>query len=114
VRQDVADVNPLTVVVNDDDEAIFISRDIEDNELSNLIYAAEDLPHIGEMSPTSRLNNPDPMPYPCLRVRISLPELLQWPPGYQTHPLYFRKLRKTASTANFAECETDGFSGVGW
>ena len=62
MRQNMADVAPLAVEIYHYDEAIFISSDVEHDELTNLICSAEDLPHIREILPASRFNGFDPMP----------------------------------------------------
>jgi hypothetical protein len=62
VRQNPADATPLTVVMDNDDETILASGDVEDGKLTNLICTAEEFPHVGKIPPASRFNGPDPMP----------------------------------------------------
>ena len=62
MRQDMADVTPLTVVVNNNNEAVLVSGDVEHDELTNLICTAEDLPHIREILPAGCFNGLDPVP----------------------------------------------------
>jgi hypothetical protein len=101
MRQDMADVTPLAIVMNDDNQAVLVPSDVEHDEFANLIRACEQLPHLREVLPACILNRCDPMPQPRLRIRIFFPELLQWPAGYQTHLPYFRNMRKAESTRHF-------------
>jgi len=62
MRQDMADVTPLTVVVNNNNEAVLVSGDVEHHELTNLIRTSEKLSHISKIPPAGALNGFDPMP----------------------------------------------------
>ena len=62
VRQDMTDVTPLAVEMDNYDEAVLISCDVEHDELTNLICTAEDLPHVREILPASCFDGLDPMP----------------------------------------------------
>jgi hypothetical protein len=101
MRQDMANVGPLTVVKNDDNKAILVSGNIEHDEFANLVRASEELSHIRKILPTGILNRFDPMPQPRFCIGMFCPELLQRPTGYQTHCLYFRKLRNRESIGYF-------------
>ena len=70
------DVTALTVVMDYHDEAVLLSSDVEHDELTNLIGAAEELPHIREILPASSFNCLDPMLQPRLSIRKLFPELL--------------------------------------
>ena len=56
------DVTPLAVIMDDHDEAVLISSDIEHDEFANLICAAEELPNIRKILPASSLRGLDPVP----------------------------------------------------
>jgi hypothetical protein len=62
VRQNVTDVAPLAVEMDHHDEAILISSDVEYDELTNLICAAENLSNICEILPAGCFNGFNPMP----------------------------------------------------
>src|SRR6266478_1684973 len=46
VRQNMPDIAPLTVEMDDCDEAVLVAGDVEHDELANLIRTAEELTHI--------------------------------------------------------------------
>jgi len=62
MRQDIADVTPLPVKMNDNNEAVLVPGNVEHDEFTDLIRASKDLPYIREILPTSTLNRFDPMP----------------------------------------------------
>ena len=97
MRQNVTNVAPLAVVMDYNNEAVLVSGDVEHNEFSNLIRAAEQLPYIRKILPASGFHGLDPMPQARLRIRIFFPEPLQRPAGYQTHRVHIRKMRKRGS-----------------
>ena len=55
------DIAPLTVEMDDCDEAVLIAGDVEHDELANLIRTAEELPHISEILPPRTFNGLDPV-----------------------------------------------------
>src|SRR5436190_9732719 len=103
VRQNMADVTPLAVVMDNHDEAVLVPSNVEHHELANLISTAKHLPHIREILPASVSNHLDPMPYSRLCIRIFFPELFQRPTGYETHCLHFRKLRNSRSNKKLSQ-----------
>ena len=48
-----ADVTPLAIVMDYNDEAVLVSGDIEHNEFTNLICTAEELADIPKILPAS-------------------------------------------------------------
>ena len=89
-----ANVTPLAVVMDYNDEAVLVPGDVEHNEFADPICAAEKLPHIRKILPASSFNGLDPMPQRRLRIGIFSPELLQRPAGYQMHSLSFSQNAK--------------------
>ena len=81
MRQNVANVNPLSVEVNYSDQTVLVSCAVEHNEFTNLIRASEKLPPIRKIFPSRGFDRLNPMPQRRLRIRMLLPELLQRPPG---------------------------------
>jgi len=61
VRQNMADIAPLPVEMDDYDEAVLVASDIEHHELANLIRTAEELSHIREIRPACAFNGLDPV-----------------------------------------------------
>src|SRR5262245_55971978 len=103
MRQNMTDVTPLPVVMNDHDEAVLVSRNVEDDKLTNLIHTPEKAPHVGKIFPTSGFNDSDPVPQSRLGISMHFPELLQRPSGYQTHSIRFSQNAKVAVNRPFSQ-----------
>jgi hypothetical protein len=61
VRQNMADIAPFPVEMDDYDEAVLVASDIEHHKLANLIRTAEKLSHIREIRPASTFNGFEPV-----------------------------------------------------
>jgi hypothetical protein len=95
------DITSLAVEMDNCDQAVLTSSDVEYDELTNLICTAEDLPHVREILPVSGFNGLNPMPQSRLRIWVLFPKLFQRPTGYQTHLSLFSQYAKIESTRYF-------------
>ena len=61
MRQNMADIAPLPVEMDDYDEAVLVASDIEHHKLANLIRTAEELSHIRDIRPARTFDGFDPV-----------------------------------------------------
>ena len=61
MRQNMADIAPLPVEMDDYDQAVLVASDIEHDELANLICTTKELSHIREIRPASTFNGFEPV-----------------------------------------------------